>query len=151
MRTLIALAALVLLAGPVTAQDPGAVPNFGTITLEEGFTPDPNERDLTAGGIVSLDVGGCQYGNVSEAPDLDLNYETTGGSDLYIYAVSLEDTMILVNTPSGTWACDDDSYDDGDPLLVIRGAPAGLYSIWVGTYEESAAEATLFISEIDPR
>ena len=151
MRSLLLLAALALLAVPAQAQDISADANFGDITLEEGFMPDPHEMSILAGGSTAVDVGGCSYGNVSNAPDVELTYETSGGSNLYIYAVSMDDTTILVNTPNGSWVCDDDSYDDGDPIVVIRNAPAGVYDIWVGTYGSDMAEAAFMISEIDPR
>ena len=151
MRSLLFLAALALLAVPAQAQDVSADPTYGDVRLAEGFTPDPHVTELMAGGSTEVDLPGCTYGSVANAPDVDLYYTTSGGSDLYIYAVSGDDTTILVNTPNGTWVCDDDSYGDGDPIVVIRDAPAGLYDIWVGTYGDDMADATLYISEIDPR
>lgn len=151
MRTLPAALALLLAAPLTAAQDVSADPTYGDVFLDEGFTPDPHATGLLAGGSVEVDLPGCSYGTVSDAPDVDLYYTTSGGSDLYIYAVSGDDTTILVNTPDGAWTCDDDSYGDGDPIVVIRDAPAGLYDIWVGTYGDDLAEATLFISEVDPR
>ncbi len=146
------LAGCVVLLGPAaSAQDVTAEPTYGSESLDEGFLPDPYELDLTAGGSIAVDLGACAYGHVAMAPDLDLYYTTSGNSDLYFFAVSGSDTMILVNTPSGDWLCDDDSYDDGDPLLVIPAAEDGLYNVWVGTYGEDTAPATLFISEVDPR
>ena len=151
MRFLLPLALLALAAVPALAQDPGAEPLYGDVRLEEGFPNDPYDIEVTAGGTEEVSERGCNYGFVAEAPDVDLYYTTSGSSTLYIYAVSSEDTTILVNLPDGSWACDDDSYGDGDPILVIPGADAGLYDIWVGTYGDDLVEATLFISEIDPR
>lgn len=153
MRTALLAAAAVLTVLPARAQDPGAEPISGSVELEEGFLPDPHAVDLVAGGTVEPAVDGCAFGVVAEAPDYDLYYTTSGSTDLYIYAFSDEDTTLLVNLPDGSWACDDDGYDieTGDPLLVIPAAEAGLYDIWVGTYGEEPAEATLFISEVDPQ
>ncbi len=142
---------LVGLAPLAAAQDPSLDPTFGDVSLEEGFLPDPYSTDLTAGGAIQPGVQGCDYGSVTDAPDVDLYYATSGESPLYIYAVSGEDTTILVNLPDGSWVCDDDSYGDGDPLVQIPAAADGLYDIWVGTYGDEPAPATLFISEIDPR
>ena len=150
MRLLL-IAAVALLAFPAQAQDVSASPTYGDVRLTGGFTPDPHVTELTAGGSVDVTISGCAYGEVANAPDVDLYYTASGGHDLYIYAVSSIDTTILINTPNGSWVCDDDSYDDGDPLVVIRNAPSGLYDIWVGTYGSSNGSATLFISEIDPR
>ncbi|WP_412069442.1 peptidase S1 [Rubrivirga sp. IMCC43871] len=151
MRSLLAFALLAFVAAPVLAQNVSADPNFGDVRVEEGFPNDPYTIEVVAGGDIEPAVRGCDYGAITQAPDVDLYYDTSGSSTLYIYAVSGDDTTILVNLPDGNWACDDDSYDDGDPIVVIRGAESGLFNIWVGTYGDDPAEATLFISEIDPR
>lgn len=166
MRTPLLGALGLLLAIPaVQAQDWSLPPTFGEVNLEEGFLPDPHEVALTAGGATVPSAEGCDFGNIAEAPDYDLYYgssveptdggepyfEASGSTTLYIYAVSDSDTTILVNTPGQEWVCDDDSFGEGDPLVVIPNAAGGLYDIWVGTYGEDAAEATLFISEVDPR
>jgi hypothetical protein len=147
------LAALGLLAAvpAVQAQNWEAEPTYGSVELSEGFLPDPYEVSLTAGGSLVPAIEGCDFGNIAEAPDFDLYYETSGGATLYIYAVSGADATILVNTPDETWVCDDDSYGEGDPLVVIPEALGGLYDIWVGTYDGEPTEAILYISEVDPR
>jgi hypothetical protein len=126
-------------------------PTYGSETLEQGFLPDPYTVDLVAGGSIDLDMGECTYGNVAEAPDFDLYYESSGGSDLYFYASSEEDTTLLVNTPDGNWLCNDDGHYGSHPLIVVPKAAGGLYDIWVGSYGGDTAGATLYISEIDPR
>jgi hypothetical protein len=151
MRTFLLATLVLFVATPAFAQDWQLDPTFGSVELEEGFLPDPHEVTLTAGGSMTPGVSGCDYGNIAEAPDFDLYYESSGSSTLYIYAVSGSDTTILVNTPGQNWVCDDDSYGDGDPLVIIQNADGGLYDIWVGTYGDDTAEATLFISEVDPR
>ncbi len=150
MRTLLLLA-IVLLAVSAQAQDVGLDATYGDISLDEGFLPDPHELEMTAGGEIKVDIAGCDFGWVAEAPDLQLTYTTSGESDLYIYAVSGSDTTLLINTAEGEWICDDDAFDDGDPLVVIPAAASGIYDIWVGTYNEEMDSATLFVSEIDPR
>lgn len=152
MRTLLLGAlGLLLLTPAVQAQDWQIDPTFGSVDLSEGFLPDPHQVDLTAGGSTTPSVEGCAFGTIAEAPDYDLYYDTTGGSTLYIYAESEADVTILVNTPDQTWVCDDDSYGGSDPLVVIPSAASGLYDIWVGTYGSDPADASLFISEVDPR
>jgi len=142
---------LLATAAPVLeAQNVGASPNFGDLRLKEAFMPDPQTVSVTSGGGIEVDVTGCSYGHVSDAPDVDLYYTTTGGSSLYIYAEGEGDTMLLVNTPSGDWVCDDDSHDDLDPILRFPSAEDGLYDIWVGSYSEENHAATLYVSEIDP-
>jgi hypothetical protein len=152
-KTTLTLVGLCLLAASTqaTAQDVSATPGYGTITLSAGFTPDPYTIGLEAGGGIAVRKGNCSYGNVANAPDVDLNWQSSRGGNLYIYVVAPEDTTLLVNTPDGAWHCNDDGFGDGDPILVIPKAAAGLYDIWVGTYGSNIVKAALFISEIDPR
>lgn len=145
------LGALTLISSPAAhAQSVGAEPNFGDLVLEESFLPDPRGVSVTSGGAVPMSVGDCDYGYVSEAPDVDLYYTTSGTSGLYIYAEGMGDTMLLVNAPDGSWWCDDDSLGRLDPVLHFSEAPAGLYNVWVGSYSEEYLDATLYVSEIDP-
>jgi hypothetical protein len=50
-----------------------AAPTYGTIDLDAGFTPDPYERAISAGGDdeVDLSATGCSGFIHAEAPDLD--------------------------------------------------------------------------------
>lgn len=152
MRLVLLLAALALLSVPASAQTPSETATYAEIELSAGFTPDPYRIDITAGGSTAVSVSGeCDYGVVADAPDLEVNFTESAGGPLYIYAVSSEDTTILINLPDGSWVCDDDSYDDGDPIVEIYDADMGVYDIWVGTYDDETTAATLFVSEIDPR
>ncbi|MEM8559825.1 MAG: hypothetical protein AAGG50_18575, partial [Bacteroidota bacterium] len=128
----------------------GATPTYGNVDLTEGFRPDPYTESLTAGGSVEVNHGGCTYGNVASSPDLDLDYTTSGGSTLYFYAEAENDVTLLVNLPDGSWVCDDDGLGDRNPVVAIPNAPTGHYDIWVGTYGDAMASATLSISEINP-
>ncbi|MDH3205470.1 MAG: hypothetical protein OEO79_02605 [Gemmatimonadota bacterium] len=150
-RPLFLLTGLLIAAVPaVEAQDVGAQPNFGDLQLKEAFLPDPQSVSVTSGGSIDVDRGSCSYGYVSNAPDVDLYYTTTGGSGLYIYAEGEGDTMLLINTPSGDWVCDDDSHGDLDPVVHFAGAADGLYNIWVGSFSNDNHAATLYVSEINP-
>lgn len=151
IQALLSLTLLVLSAVNAPAQDVSAAPTYGAVELTEGFRPDPVARALTAGGTIEVDVAGCGYGYVASAPDVDLYYETSAGSDLFISVQSDEDTTLLVNLPDGSWACDDDGLGGSNPLVVVPNATAGLYDIWVGTYGTETVAAALLISEIDPR
>lgn len=152
MRLLLLLAAAVAVALPASAQDHTETATYAEIALGAGFTPDPYRIDITAGGSTPVAVSStCDYGVVADAPDLEVNFTDSDGGALYIYAVSSEDTTLLINLPDGSWLCDDDSYGDGDPIVQINGADTGLYDIWVGTYNDETTSATLFVSELDPR
>jgi hypothetical protein len=151
MRLIPILFMLALAFAPeAAAQDVGAEPTYGDVRLSAGFLPDPHVVELTAGGSIEVNKEDCAYGFVANAPDTDFYYEGNNVATLYIYAESDSDTMILINTPDGSWRCDDDSHGELNPLLTLTNAPSGLYNIWVGTYGNAMVSATLNISEIDP-
>lgn len=141
---------LVATVAGVGAQDVGDPPSFGDLRLEEGFLPDPETVTVKTGNNVDVDVGSCSYGYVSEAPDIDLYYTTSGDSPLYIYVEGDGDTMLLVNAPNGDWECNDDGHGDLNPILSFPDAQDGLYNIWVGSYGDQSQTAMLYVSEIDP-
>ena len=154
MRRAIALAAfslLLLSAQTVRAQEPSDSSSFGTVTLSEGFYPDPLTIELTAGGAVQVDrTETCSYGIVSDLPDVILDYSKgSPATKFYIYVNSEEDTTLLVHM-NGNWRCGDD--EDGiNPVVEYSGSEAGKYHIWVGTYGTDYVSAVLLISEVDPR
>jgi hypothetical protein len=128
-------------------------PAYGTYTLRSGFTPDPFEVRVVAGGrnnASSWSNGQCA-GFVADAPDVRLMFQGGSFPELYFSVGSNSDTTLVINDPNGNWHCDDDSGNEGlNPLL--RMAPiSGQYDIWVGTYGQSTANATLSISELYSR
>ncbi|MFN3597812.1 MAG: peptidase S1 [Rubricoccaceae bacterium] len=152
MRTLILAAAVLALVPTASAQNFNLDPNYGTVSLSEGFTPDPFEIGVVGGGDQAVAASPeCSYGNVSAAPDVRLQYDSSGLSDLFLSVVADGDTFLLVNLPDGSWICDDDSFGDLDPVLHIPSAPSGQYDIWIGAFARNAPEGTLYVSEIDPR
>ena len=48
----VVLAAALAAVPPAAAQNINAVPNYGTVTLRSGFTPDPHVTRLRSGGNV---------------------------------------------------------------------------------------------------
>lgn len=149
MRSLLlAATASVAFGAGAYAQDPGAEPTYGSVTLEAGFADDPHALSLTAGGGVDASAVGC-VGMVADAPDYDLYY-TPGSLPLYISADSSSDVSLVVNMPDGTWICDDDSAGNLNPGITLESPQSGLYDIWVGTVGDAAAgaDASLYISEL---
>jgi hypothetical protein len=135
---------------PAAAQDFNAAPNFGTVTLNAGFTPDPRVTAVRAGG--SLDASGLSSscrGFISNAPDVRLNYRS-GSYPLILSVASGADTTLVVNGPDGSWYCDDDGGVNGlNPALRFNNPQSGRYEIWVGTYRSGNLEsARLHISEV---
>ncbi len=132
--------------------DIAATAAFGHFILEEGFTPDPFEQGVTAGG--GYDLAACGFdtvGWVALAPDFDLTYQTSGNAPLTIRIDSDVDTILLVNDPDGEWWFDDDGAGDGFGAEIVIDEPgSGLYNIWVGTYAQaSGIPATLVITEVE--
>jgi hypothetical protein len=151
VATIAAVAALST-AGAAAAQDWSIRPNYGSVTLRSGFTPDPHTVNLTAGGNidVSYSVSSECRGYVSNAPDYELIYTASSNFPLIISANSSSDTTLVVNGPDGRWYCDDDGGNQGlNPSISWSRPQSGAYHIWVGTYGSSLAPATLAISELN--
>ena len=137
------LAGLVLDAAGTTAGfaglDYSLDPIYATIGLAEWFTPDPHRRDGVAGGPVdvsALNLGPGCTGYASSAPDFRLHW-TGGTDDLTIFFEADQpgsDTLLIINTASGAWLCNDDAHRNTlNPMLRLRGQPAGQFDIWVAT------------------
>ena len=125
-------------------------PHFGTVTLNEGFLPDPWNRRVTAGGqneISNCGVGG--WGWTARRPDYRLYYNTSGSSALSFIILSNIDTILLVNDPTGRWHFNDDADGNLGAALRIANAPTGQYDIWIGSYNRgSGIPANLQITEL---
>ena len=135
--------------GGTGGPDINASPNYGTVNLRAGFTPDPWTKSILAGGSVPASAArsGCE-GSVSAAPDLQVFYDA-GGADLTFKVSAGEDTTLLINAPNGRWYCDDDSGGALDPKVVITNPQSGRYDVWVGTYGEDMVQSTLQVTEVD--
>lgn len=145
------LAAMVSVAG-LLAVPAAACPNFnlnphfGGISLTANFLPDPQVRNITAGGTINL--AGCRFGTilgrgqqtvagfVTTRPDFSLQWN--GNSQQLTIAVeSNADAILLVNAPDGqTWFYDDD-YRGVNPAVTINNPTTGRYDIWIGSYDGS--------------
>lgn len=137
------------LSAPAFAQDIGAQPTFADIRLSAGFTPDPTRIQITAGGSIDAarSRGGSCVGKIARAPDVRLTYES-GSLPLIIKVGSSEDTTLVVNGANGRWYCDDDSGGGVNPAIRLNNPDSGVYEIWVGTYADEPASATVFITEM---
>jgi len=147
---MMAAAALVGLALPAAAQSVDGEPNYGTIELDAGFTPDPYGVDLESGGDIDASgIGEPCTGFISDSPDVRLVY-ASGNYPLMISVQSGVDTTLVVNAPDGQWYCDDDGGNIGtNPSVQFTNPMSGRYEIWVGTYgSASLAPAQLQISEL---
>lgn len=143
---------LVLAAGSASAQDASMNPRFGGANLEAGFTPDPFQRNVTAGGRTDAsDLGGECVGMISEEPTFRLNYEE-GGIPLYVYIYADADATLVINEPNGSWDCNDDGTGSGgtNPGIRFRHPTNGQYDIWVGSLSGGRpSPARLVITEVE--
>ena len=148
----IALAALAAVAaiGATTAiaQNAGLRANFGSVTLNAGFNPDPYNINVVAGGSINGGglPGSCN-GSISDAPDFELTYNA-GSFPLAFRTNSGADTTLIINGPDGQWYCDDDSGGNRNAQVVFRGPRSGVYDVWVGTFGGGTAQATLSVTEL---
>jgi hypothetical protein len=139
-------------AGPAAAQslNTGATGTYGQVSLNAGFEPDPHSVTVNAGGPVEASRAseGCP-GFIAARPSFSLRY-TAGDYPLYISVASDVDTTLAVRAPDGSWACDDDSAGNLNPVVSWASPRSGRYQIWVGRFgaEGETARATLNISEI---
>jgi hypothetical protein len=150
-RTVAALAACALAALPAAAQDINADPNYGTINLTSGFTPDPQVISLQSGGQINAErVSSSCRGFISGAPDVRLVFSAGNTLPLIVSVNSNADTTLVINAPDGSWYCDDDGGNRGlNPSIRWNRPMSGRYEIWVGTYGNASLQpADLHISEL---
>lgn len=137
-------------AAPAAAQDANADPNFRTISLRTGFTPDPQVISIRSGGEINAQsISSACNGFISSAPDVRLNF-TAGPLPLILSVAAGADTTLVINGPDGRWYCDDDGGVNGNNPMVRFNAPqSGRYEIWIGTYGNSSLQpGQLNISEL---
>ncbi len=151
-RTVAVAAVFSLVAAPAYAQrvSPSANGTFGRVTLDAGFTPDPHETTVNAGGPVSASsVGADCIGRIARRPSVSLRYNA-GDWPLIISATSEADTTLVVRAPDRTYHCNDDGPSGLNPVVRFDTPARGRYQIWVGTFSDDGATpaARLYISEI---
>jgi hypothetical protein len=144
--------------------------NFGGSELTSGFSPDPWEFPLTAGGgsdfidvatlglIDDFSSEPCGRAYVTRKPDFHFTFEA-GQYELVRFYVITEngaDATLLINDPQGRWRCNDDHPEiegwgnERMPSIDFNSPVTGRYDIWVGTYDQSAHNpANLYVTEVD--
>lgn len=156
VKTLAAAAAICALAAPAYAQNlnTGATGSYGQVRLATGFTPDPHQTTLNAGGPIDATTtraGAECYGYVTQRPSFSLRY-TAGALPLFISTGSDADTTLVVRAPDGSWHCDDDGGGALNAAVRFDTPASGRYQIWVGRFgsQGETSAAFLNISEIYP-
>lgn len=135
-RFLAVAAGLSLTSAAFANPDTSGEPLYGTVTLNAGFTPDPHDVQVQAGGNTDVSAltlpSGCTGHIVTTQPDIRVNY-TAGSAPFRIASCAGSDTSLIINDASGNWHCDDDS-EGTNPVVSFNGASTGQYDVWVGTY-----------------
>jgi serine protease Do len=129
--------------------------NFGSVELNPGFAPDPHTVYVVSGGsldISTLGLGLECRGFATSTPDYRLVLTgDVGRLRIFFVAQAGGDTTLVVNQADGTWACNDDfAAENLNPMVEIPNAPAGVYEIWVGSFNTGTTTAgTLYITQAD--
>lgn len=122
-----------------------APPAAGRLLLGEGGNAD-GERlvlSVSASGGDAQEVRSDCRGFIEMArPDALLTLASEEPL-VTLYAVSGQDTTLVVRGPDGTIHCNDD-YEGLNPGVLLYGAQPGDYAVWVGSYHRGeAVRATL--------
>lgn len=118
---------------PVAEEEP--ITAFVTIDLAAGHPLDPLIVSLNGGGEIEASIYGenCT-GFIPENPTATLNW-TGDVAFVEAFFYSDHDPVLVVETPSGDYLCNDDTNDHLlDPVLQINNPEQGRYNIWVGSY-----------------
>lgn len=124
-------------------------PNYGSTSLTSGFVPDPFTVGITSGGSVNVSYlgGGCT-GFATSAPDFSVNYTAGAFPTLRFYFVGNGDTAMIVNDPTGTYRCADDSFGTLNPTIDFNSPSSGRYDIWIASFSAGTfVSGTLFVTE----
>jgi hypothetical protein len=128
--------------------NPNLESNFGSVKLKSGFKNDPYKKELVAGGGMVVTMKGVRM-NITRKPDFKLYYTRSDNFDkLHFYVRAKADTTLLINLPNAQFVADDDSGGNRNPLITVRNPQSGRYDIWVGTFFQGNAPATLYITEL---
>jgi hypothetical protein len=131
----------------------GAVPLFGSISLQRGFSPDPFSVAAKAGGTVDTSALNLNCGFTTTVPTY--TFKLSGGASetflrIFFTASDGTDTTLVVYTPNQEWKCVDNSTYGSlvDPVMDFEMAPSGQYAIWAGTkLSDTFTIGKLFITQ----
>mgnify|MGYP003574492047 CR=1 FL=1 len=125
----VALAAIIVIPALSSAQA-----NFGSVSLNTGFTPDPRMLSGTSGGGMSAStMGGSCRGWITPNPDHQM-FLNTPFNWLRVFVRASGDTTLVIRGPMPSMAtrCNDDRFGT-NPAIEGAWAP-GQYNVWVGSY-----------------
>jgi uncharacterized protein YraI len=134
---------------PVATLNLSLPPNNGSMALTSGFVPDPFTVAITSGGAADVSYlgGGCT-GFASSAPDFSVNYTSGAFPTLRFYFVGSGDTTMIINSPSGSYTCVDDSFGGLNPTIDFNSPASGRYDVWIGSFASGTfVSGTLSVTE----
>ena len=112
---------------------------------------------MTSGGSVNvgaLDLGPSCFGYATRPPDLRLFWSGNslrGSIRILFQSDEGEDTILIVNSFSGDWLCNDDA-SGLDPAIDIPdpSGVSGRLELWVASYSSGEyVSGMLYITELD--
>jgi hypothetical protein len=124
-------------------------PVYGSTALTSGFVPDPFSVGITGGGPANVSYlgGGCT-GYTTSAPSFSVNYTSGAFPTLRFYFIGSGDTTMIINSPSGSYFCVDDSFGTLNPTIDFNSPSSGRYDVWIGTFNPGGSIAgTLYVTE----
>lgn len=113
-----------------------AQPWEGTLTLANGFSPDPQAVAVRPGGDIAASayLPNC-VGYLSNEPDLEVEYTASASyPQLTFSAASGTDIALIVRDPNGSYHCDDDGAGGTNPMVQVSSPASGSYKIWATVY-----------------
>ncbi|MDL1900276.1 hypothetical protein FBR02_05850 [Anaerolineae bacterium CFX9] len=125
-------------------------PVFGSTALTSGFVPDPFTVGITGGGPANASYlgSGCA-GYTTSAPSFSVNYTSGAFSLLRFYFIGGGDTTMIINSPSGSYFCNDDSFGTLNPTIDFNSPSSGRYDVWIGTFSQGGSiSGTLYVTEV---
>ncbi len=134
---------------PVATLNFSLPPVFGSTALTSGFVPDPFTVGVTAGGPANVSYlgSGCS-GFASVAPSFSVNYTSGSFPTLRFYFIGSGDTTMIINSPSGSYFCVDDSFGTLNPTIDFNSPTSGRYDVWIATFAEGGSVGgTLHVTE----
>ncbi len=135
------------------APNPTLAPREGAVELRAGFSPDPRDVAVQAGGGLDSTAirEDCNAGYIQSAPNVRLNWGG-GAGPLVLTAASEADVTLAVRGPNGAWLCNDDGPAGLTPQISIPDPAAGRYDVYVGRFgtPDDIQPATLRFSQTVP-
>lgn len=108
---------------------PGAQPNFGTVVFGQATR-------VASGGWIDarrLGLPPTCVGSITASPDVNVMVYQPTWARFFVEAPG-EDTTLIIQSPDGSFACNDDAFGGINPGLDFSVAQPGVYHVWIGGF-----------------